>query len=301
MRSTWIIVPAIGLGLVLAGCSSSASGPASGNSAAGSAAIGAGVPAAAPSAAGPAGGLIHAPASKSLSTGPAATAGHLSAASIIYTADLRVRVADVTAAADKTAQIAGAAGGYVSSENTTSAGADVVVKIPVAVYPQTLGQLAAQLGKRLALSQQAQDVTQQVADVNSQVTSYQDAIAQLRGLLAHAGSVGDLLSVQDQINNEEANLEQVQAEQRSLSHQVSYATVTVTIVPTPRPVVHHQHPAAGPPGLTRGASAGWHALRTTFSWTLAVLAALAPFAAIAALAAFAVYRARRWLLRRRTA
>ena len=51
------------------------------------------------------------------------------------------------------------------------------LKIPVASYPTTLGQLASRLGTQLSLQQQAQDVTQQVADVNSQVTSDEAAIA----------------------------------------------------------------------------------------------------------------------------
>jgi Domain of unknown function (DUF4349) len=88
----------------------------------------------------------------------------------------------------------------------------------VTSYPAALGQLAGRLGTQLSLRQQAQDVTEQVADLNSQVTSYEAAIAQLRALLTHAGSVGDLLSVQNQINVEESSLESMQA-QRALSHE----------------------------------------------------------------------------------
>jgi hypothetical protein len=37
------------------------------------------------------------------------------------------------------------------------------------------------------------------------------------------------------------------------------------------------------------------------SWALAFLGAIAPFAAIVAIAGYAIYRARRWMLRRRPA
>jgi len=175
----------------------------------------------------------------------------------------------------------------------------VQLKIPVASYQATLGQLAHGLGTQLALQQQAQDVTQRVADVNSQVASAQAAIAQLRSLLSHAGSVGDLLSVQNQINSEEASLESMQAQQRALSHQTSYATVTLTLLgPKAKPAVHRQKP---PPSLAGGFGAGWHALRVTVSWTLAFLGAIAPFAAILAVAGYAAYRGRRWLARRKPA
>ena len=228
------------------------------------------------------------------------------ASDIIYTAQLAVRTANVSSAAARAAQITEDVGGYVSNETTSAdpdhpseATATVQLKIPVASYLATLGQLAGGLGTQLSLQEQAQDVTEQVADVNSQVASDQAAIVQLRALLSHAGSVSDLLSVQNQINNEESALEAMQAQQRALSHETSYATVTLTIFgPKAKPVVHRQK---APPSLAGGLGAGWHALRVTLSWTLAFLGAIAPFAAIAAIAGYAVYRARRWMIRRRPA
>jgi len=187
----------------------------------------------------------------------------------------------------------------VTPDRPSEATASVQLKIPVAAYAATLGQLGHRLGTQLALQQQAQDVTQQVADVDSQVASDQAAIAQLRALLSHAGSVGELLSVQNQINSEEANLESMQAQQRALNHQTSYATVTLTILgPKAKPVLHRQKP---PPTLAGGFAAGWHALRIAVSWTLAFLGAIAPFAVVLAVAGYLVYRGRRWLGRRRPA
>ena len=184
-------------------------------------------------------------------------------------------------------------------DHPSEATASVQLKIPVASYTGTLGQLASRLGTQLALQQQAQDVTEQVADVNSQVTSDEAAIAQLRALLSHAGSVADLLSVQNQINEEESSLESMQAQQRALSHETTYATVTLTLLgPKAKPVVHR--PKA-PPTLAGGLGAGWHALRVTVSWTLAFLGAIAPFVAIAAIAGFVIYRGRRRLIRRKPA
>jgi len=228
------------------------------------------------------------------------------ASDIIYTAQLTVRAANVGTAAARATQIAEDVGGYVSNENTSAnpgqpseATATVQLKIPVTSYPATLGQLASSLGSQLSLQEQAQDVTEQVADVNSQVTSFQAAIVQLRALLSHAGSIGDLLSVQNQINDEESALEALQAQQRALSHETTYATVTLTILgPQAKPAAHH--PKA-PPSLAGGLGVGWRALRVTVSWTLAFLGAVAPFAAVAALGGFVVYRGRRWLIRRRPA
>jgi hypothetical protein len=228
----------------------------------------------------------------------------LAGSSIVYTADLTIRAPQVSDTADTAAQITESAGGYVSNENTSSgsgATANVELKIPVTVYPATLTRLAG-LGAFVSLYRHAVDETQQVADINSQVTSDQAAIVQLRGLLSHAGSVGDLLTVQNQINSEETNLESIQTQQRALSAATSYATVTMTILgPKAKPaVVKHAKPKP-PPSLAGGLSGGWRALRITTDWTLSFLGAVAPFLAIAAVATFAAYRTRRWLLHRRTA
>jgi hypothetical protein len=287
--------------MFLAGCSGGSSSGASSSEAAGQAA---GQPAAANQPARAAAPSAAAIGNTGGQGGTGTTARLAPASSIIYTAQLTVRARDVSSAAAQAAQIAGGAGGYVSSETVTvnpdhpsEATASVQLKIPVAAYSATLGQLGHRLGSQLALQQQAQDVTQRVADVNSQVASDQAAIAQLRALLSHAGSVGDLLSVQNQINSEESNLESMQAQQRALIHETSYATVTLAILgPRAKPVLHR--PKA-PPTLAGGFGAGWHALRVAVSWTLAFLGAIAPFAVVLAVAGYVVYRGRRWLNRRR--
>ena len=193
---------------------------------------------------------------------------------LIYTAQLTVRAKNVGAALSTATSIVTAAGGYVSAENSSGAGAGqpassatatVTLKIPAAVYPATLARLTGTgLGTQLSLQQQAQDVTQQVADVSSLVASDQAAITQLRALLKDAGSVGDLLSVQDQINAETSDLEAMLAQQQALDHQTAYATVTLTLV-GPKAVVKakaKQKPAP-PPGLASGLTGGWRAFRLT--------------------------------------
>lgn len=286
-------------GTLLAGCS---------DTSASSAASASGV--AAPTAEALAPGAAAGSRAASSATGQPANVGTTArlapGSAIIYTAQLTVRATNVSSAAARAAQITEGAGGYVSNETTSAdpdhpsqAIATVQLKIPVVSYSAILGQLAAGLGTQLSLQEQAQDVTQQVADVNSQVASDQAAIVQLRALLSHAGSVGDLLDVQNQINNEETALEAMQAQQRALSHETSYATVTLTLLgPKAKPVPHR---TKAPPSLAGGLGAGWHALKVSLSWTLAFLGAIAPFAAVAAIAGYAIYRARRWILRRRPA
>jgi Domain of unknown function (DUF4349) len=296
------VAATLGGALFLAGCSasSSASSPTAGVAPQEGLASGGAMaqPAPVPSAA--ALGLSAAPqGSKAITTVQLAPGSD-----IIYNAELTVRAQNVNAATARATQIAEGTGGYVSSESNSSdpdhpsqATATITLKIPVTSYAGTLSELATSLGTQLSLQQQAQDVTEQVADVNSQVASYQAAIVQLRALLSHAGSVDSLLNVQNQINQEESQLEALEAQQRALSHETTYATVTVTILgPKAKPPVHHR---TAPPSLGGGLKAGWHGLRIAVDWTLAFLGAIAPFAVVAAVVAFVLYRGRRWLLRRR--
>jgi hypothetical protein len=224
---------------------------------------------------------------------------------LIYTAQLTVRARDVDDAVSQATSIATAVGGYVSSENASSDPAQpsqslatVTLKVPVVAYPTTLSELSGNaLGTRLSLAQQTQDVTQQVADVSSRVASDEAAITQLRALLSRAGSVGDLLSVQNQIDSEESDLEAMQSQQNALNHETAYATVALTIV-GPKAAVKPKPKPARPPGLVNGLAGGWHALRVAVSWLLAIIGAVAPFAAVVAVAGVAALWVRRRLAAR---
>jgi hypothetical protein len=305
-------VPSVILIAALAGCSGTASSSAA---ALGAPAAGASS-AAEPSAAGAPNG-VAAGSSSSSSSGLTTSGGAGSRSGVaakyapagqrlIYTAQLTVRAANVSSAISRATSIVSAAGGYVSTENASSgqgepsqASATVTLKIPVAAYGPTLAALSGGgLGTQLSLSQQAQDVTQQVADVGSRVASDQAAIAQLRSLLKHAGDVSSLLSVQNQINSQESDLESMLAQQNALNHETAYATVTLTLV-GPKAPAKPAAKAAPPPGLAGGIVGGWHALRVTVSWLLTIVGAVAPFAAVLAVIGGVIWWTRRRGARRR--
>src|SRR5919204_1837253 len=112
-----------------------------------------------------------------------------------------------------------------------------------------LAQLgSSRIGRRVSQRQQAQDVTQQVADVASRVKSAQATLATFRKLLDRAHSVNDVVTLEDEISTREADLESLQARQKSLSEQTTYATVTLRLEGTV--VAHHGHKKSG--GFTGG-------------------------------------------------
>jgi hypothetical protein len=289
----------VGGTLLLAGCSNggAASSP-SGIDANGPVRAAAGAPAAAA-------GLAPAPSPAASGNGQAAsqTGSLIPAQSIIYTASLTVQADDVPSAAQRAAGIVAGAGGYTAGEQESSqpgqrlvSAATLQLKIPAAAYPATLGRLRTELGTPTSLSQQAQDVTQQVADVTSRVTSAQAAITQLRALLKRAGSVSDLLAVQDQINSQESDLEALQAQQRALAHATTYATVSLLLVSHHRISVMKKKGR----GFGTGLSAGWRGLRQATAWLLTAIGTVLPFAVIVTVAGGIGYLVRRRMLRRRS-
>jgi hypothetical protein len=237
---------------------------------------------------------------------PGVTRLALASQSVIYTASLTVQAKNVMAAAAQATSIATAQGGYVSSEQTSASpggqarpAVSLQLKIPVGAYPATLGKLSGgAIGTETSLSQQAQDVTGQVADVTSQVTSAQAAITQLQALLRRAGSVSDLLTVQEQISTQESSLESLQAQARALSRETVYATVSLTLLgPKPRKHAAAVEKSRQQHGFLAGLGAGWHGLRIVVTGILTVLGAVLPFAVVAAVLAAAGYLARRRLRR----
>ena len=277
---------AIGAAVLLSGClllaaCSSGTSAASGASAEGVAAAPERVPAAQHVAAGT--GIGYSASTPGGRT-TVETAGLIRATqSIIYTASLTVRAADVATAAKQAIAIVVGAGGYTADEqvsgrspgNSSREMVSLTLKVPVPSYQSVLGRLSAPtLGKQLAMQQHATDVTQQVADVNSLVISEQDAIAALRGLLKRAGSVSGLLQVQQQISQDQSYLNSLLSQQRALNQETSYATISMTLL-SPRPAVHAK--TASKHGFLAGLAAGWRALRHATGLVLTALGAALPF------------------------
>jgi hypothetical protein len=196
---------------------------------------------------------------------------------------MTVRSANVAAVARQVAAIVAAAGGYTSEEHLASGTPgktgetiDITLKVPVPAYQSVLAQLSSPaLGKQIAMQQQATDVTQEVANVNSLVSSDEASISALQGLLQKAGTVSGLLQVQQQISAVESDLNSLLAQQRALDHEITFATVTMTLVSPPVHKVVHEKPVQH--GFVSGLAAGWRALRHATAAVLTALGALLPF------------------------
>jgi hypothetical protein len=219
------------------------------------------------------------------------------AQAIVYTADLTMRSGDVTRAAGQAKSLVAAAGGYVGNENATEnpgsrPSATITFKIPSARYQGVLDQLASsRIGSRVSLRQQADDVTQEVADVDSRVKSAKAALASFRKLLDKASDVDDVVRLEQEIADREADLESLEARQKSLAAQTSYATVTLRLEGTTPTREHHRST-----GFSGAVSSGWHAFTVFVKGLAIVVGWILPFLGLAAVIGLPAW----WLWRRRS-
>ena len=104
------------------------------------------------------------------------------------------------------------------------------------------------------------------------------AIARLRSLYNRAGSISQVLSVENALAPREADLEALEAEQRALASQTATATINLHLLTlaAPTPTKHHAS------GFLSGLQNGWDAFVASVRWLLAALGALLPFLAVLA-------------------
>ncbi|MDA0567238.1 DUF4349 domain-containing protein, partial [Streptomonospora sp. S1-112] len=214
---------------------------------------------------------------------------------LVYTADLRVEVDDVDAAAERAGEWVADAGGYVSAESVHADEGDapyasLTLQVPQDRYEDALDELAA-LGSQSSLDRRVADVTEEVADVDSRVESAEASLDRLRDLLADAETVEEVLAVEAEISTRQQELESLQARQEALAEQVAYSTVNLELMP---PETYVADPDDDTIGFLGGLERGWRAL-VGLGGALAVAAGwLLPFAVLAALVGVPA-----WLLWRR--
>ena len=173
------------------------------------------------------------------------------------TLGLAVGRGDLTRTMTKLTALAVGNGGFVASSQTQSGAGTggapygtITLQVPVANFSALLKQAQA-LGSTTGLTTKATDVSGQYVDLEARIAALQASRQAYLAILAKATSVGDVLSVQQQLDTIQQQIEQLQGQLQVLTGETSYSTLTATVSegsPAPRPI-------AGPEsGLVRA----WH-------------------------------------------
>jgi hypothetical protein len=199
---------------------------------------------------------------------------------LVSTASLTVEVEDLDAAGEEAVDLAVAAEGFVTGEQTNrgEATSTLTVKVPPTEFRATLDALG-ELGDVRLQEITTDDVTEAVVDLESRITTAETSVERLRGLTDQAASVDELRSLEEELLTRETTLEQLRGELRTIEDQVSLATITVTLTTEDgAPVVDDDDDEERDlPTFLGGFEAGFDVLVAVGSVALAVLGFLTPF------------------------
>lgn len=211
----------------------------------------------------------------------------------IKTAAISLEADNVDGVLQQISDVVVVAQGEIESEDTSTnrqgeaVESRLVLRVPVEDFEETVTKIA-DFGVRYTLETSVQDVTAEVADINSRVSSAEDSIAQLRRLFSEAKKLGDIIALENELSQRQADLEALQAQQRALADLTTLSTIAVTVrqTSTPPPPADDSNRAGG---FIAGLKSGWDAL-VTFVLALSHGLGLAlPLGTVLLLVALGVY------------
>lgn len=182
------------------------------------------------------------------------------------------------------------AGGFVANSETQSATPGspgqgmVTLQVPEPGFQSVLDQVQG-LGKVSSLATKATDVTGQYVDLQARITALENSRQQYLTIMTRATTVGDVLSVQQQLDNLQSQLEQLQGQLQVLDNETTYATLTVTL---------SQRLAPGAPKPESGLVSAWHGAMSGFVAGIEGLVRVAGPLLFAALLLLALVLLGRW-------
>jgi type II secretory pathway pseudopilin PulG len=210
--------------------------------------------------------------------------------SIVQTAALAISVPrnDFDSTIQRARTIAAGAGGFVVS-SSASQGEErrlvrgtLVVRVPERSYARVMAQLA-DLGRVEAQEEAGSDVSQELVDLQARIRHLEAVEAQLLGFLEEADSVTAALTVQQELNRVQLELEQARGRLVYLEDQVAFATISLEVRERQVAVAE-----AGEDGGPWGIVDAWRAAGTGFvtvvGWMFVAAATIAPVVLLLVLA-----------------
>lgn len=208
---------------------------------------------------------------------------------VIRTAELAVRVDDVTKAADEAGRIAHAAGGRVEAEDRSGSdsggSATVQLRVPPTAFDAAVADLVG-LGEERHRRLSTEDVGEQIVDIEARLATQRASVERVRALLAEADALGEVVTIESELTKRTADLESLEARLGALEARVELSTISVTFDSSGKPVIGDAL------GFGDGLAAGWSALTTAGRALAVTTGAVLPFLPLVVLALWLGLRAR---------
>jgi hypothetical protein len=154
---------------------------------------------------------------------------------LIKKAAMTVIVDSVSQSIDAVSQIINQQQGDLISLNerqptreTSRHTASMTLRVPQNRLEPTIKELA-KLGTVSNRDITAEDVGDRLVDFQARLNNLQRTEANLQKIMDRAGSIKDVLSVAQELNNVRQSIEQIDAQLKSLKNQVAYSTITLNL------------------------------------------------------------------------
>jgi hypothetical protein len=215
---------------------------------------------------------------------------------LIKTGTVELESDDVGTLLGKLERVVSAQQGLIDSEDvrTDDDGdaktATIVVRVPVDRFEAAVDAIT-DLGELVREQTSSEDVTRQVANVDARVASAERAIAQLQVLFDRAQRLRDVIRLESELAQRQADLESLQAQQSTLARQTALSTIHVSISRTDQEQATDDGDQAG---FVDGLDSGWSGLVAFVRATVHVVGLVLPIGSL-----LVVLAAATWLLVRR--
>ncbi|MGA8845332.1 MAG: DUF4349 domain-containing protein, partial [Nocardioides sp.] len=199
--------------------------------------------------------------------------------SVIKTGNVALRSADVATARFDVGKVLDAHGGEIAEENTQADDngeaerVRLVLRVPVDEFDATMTGLKG-VADLIDVTTKTQDVSTEVIDNDVRVALQQRSIDRISILLDSAADLRDIVSIERELSQREADLGSLEKRQAYLADQTAMATITVSIEP---PHATEKTDSDDESGFLAGLEGGWTALGDVTTGLLTVGGAVLPF------------------------
>lgn len=155
-------------------------------------------------------------------------------------ANLRIEVQDVVAVLNRVTQLTNQYGGYAVGSRLwyvdERAQATYNFAVPVDTFEIVLAE-SRRLGTVQDETVSSEDVTGQYVDLNARIVNLEATAERIRGFLANTTNLEEVLRVNQDLSQVEAQLEQLKGPLNTLTAQTAFSTINLELVPPPLPPV----------------------------------------------------------------
>ncbi len=218
---------------------------------------------------------------------------------LIITMMVSIEVTEAANAVDKVIALAARHGGqlYDSQLDLTdprTASGDLVFKLPPDEVQGFLTGLDPAIGRRTGLDGTTSDVTTQLADLDAQILAAEASADRVRVLLEGATNLDDVIRLEAEFTTRQTHLEQLRAQQTTITGLVALATITVHLTTAPAVTatteVGNLSRSIPDKGVGAAFKKGWTAFLTVLVALALFVGYTAPFLVLGGLALLIVWR-----------